>query len=163
MVKSHDGEPMPERKYQIYDVFTGEALAGNPLAILHDCEGLDTAAMQAIAREFNLSETVFVAPALKKPHAAAIRIFTPNFEMPFAGHPTIGSAHAALESGFVPRKRKLVQECGAGLIELALVAEHLGAQPLGEVGDGGHGRDAQAAVPRGDDLQHGVVPRQISI
>jgi trans-2,3-dihydro-3-hydroxyanthranilate isomerase len=97
MLKSRNGEPMPERKYQIYDVFTDEALAGNPLAIVHDCEGLDTAAMQKIAREFNLSETVFVAPPARKPHAAAIRIFTPNFEMPFAGHPTVGTAVSLAE------------------------------------------------------------------
>ena len=88
---------MPERKYQIYDVFTDQVLAGNPLAIVHDCEGLDTAAMQKIAREFNLSETVFVAPAARKPHAAAIRIFTPHFEMPFAGHPTVGTAISLAE------------------------------------------------------------------
>ena len=88
---------MPQRRYQIYDVFTEQALAGNPLAIVHDCEGLDTEAMQKIAREFNLSETVFVAPAARKPHTAAVRIFTPNFEMPFAGHPTVGTAVALAE------------------------------------------------------------------
>lgn len=90
---------MRHRKYQVYDVFTDEPLAGNPLAIVHDCEGLDTAAMQKIAREFNLSETVFVMPPERQPHAAAIRIFTPNFEMPFAGHPTVGTAVALAESG----------------------------------------------------------------
>lgn len=88
---------MPQRRYQIYDVFTEQALAGNPLAIVHDCEGLDTEAMQKIAREFNLSETVFVGPAARKPHTAAVRIFTPNFEMPFAGHPTVGTAVALAE------------------------------------------------------------------
>lgn len=88
---------MPQRRYQIYDVFTERALAGNPLAIVHDCEDLDTEAMQKIAREFNLSETVFVGPAARTPHAAAIRIFTPNFEMPFAGHPTVGTAVSIAE------------------------------------------------------------------
>jgi trans-2,3-dihydro-3-hydroxyanthranilate isomerase len=88
-----------KRRYQIYDVFTDRALAGNPLAIVHDCEDLDTAAMQKIAREFNLSETVFVLPERKKPHAAAIRIFTPNFEMPFAGHPTVGTAISLADLG----------------------------------------------------------------
>jgi len=88
-----------QRRYQIYDVFTDSALAGNPLAIVHDCDGLDTAAMQKIAREFNLSETVFVGAPARQPHAAAIRIFTPNFEMPFAGHPTVGTAVSLAELG----------------------------------------------------------------
>lgn len=83
---------MRDRRYEILDVFTDRPLAGNPLAVVHDCGGLDDAAMQAIAREFNLSETVFVGQARKDHHAAAIRIFTPHFEMPFAGHPTVGTA-----------------------------------------------------------------------
>ena len=83
---------MCDRRYEILDVFTTEPLAGNPLAIVHDCDGLDGKAMQAIAREFNLSETVFVMPAGNASHTAKIRIFTPNFEMPFAGHPTVGTA-----------------------------------------------------------------------
>jgi trans-2,3-dihydro-3-hydroxyanthranilate isomerase len=85
---------MRKRAYQVLDVFTDTVLEGNPLAVVHDCEGLDTARMQKIAAEFNLSETVFVLPARDKTHLAAIRIFTPNFEMPFAGHPTVGSAVA---------------------------------------------------------------------
>ncbi len=88
---------MTGRRFQIYDVFTAEKLAGNPLALVHDCEGLDTAAMQRIAREFNLSETVFVSAPADDRHTAAIRIFTPHFEMPFAGHPTVGSAVALAE------------------------------------------------------------------
>ena len=83
---------MAKRRYEILDVFTTEPLVGNPLAIVHDCEGLDGDAMQAIAREFNLSETVFVSPPRNPAHTAAIHIYTPNFEMPFAGHPTVGSA-----------------------------------------------------------------------
>ncbi|MBO6716757.1 MAG: PhzF family phenazine biosynthesis protein [Rhizobiaceae bacterium] len=83
---------MRDRRYEIFDVFTDRPLAGNPLAIVHDCDGLDSDGMQAIAREFNLSETVFVEPAANANHTAKIRIFTPNFEMPFAGHPTVGTA-----------------------------------------------------------------------
>jgi trans-2,3-dihydro-3-hydroxyanthranilate isomerase len=83
-----------KRRYLILDVFTDTVLEGNPLAIVLDCDGLDTARMQQIAGEFNLSETVFVLPARDAAHLAAIRIFTPNFEMPFAGHPTVGSAVA---------------------------------------------------------------------
>ncbi len=91
---------MTGRRYLVYDVFTDTPLQGNPLAIVLDAEGLDAAAMQRIAREFNLSETVFVRPAHENPvHAASIRIFTPNHEMPFAGHPTVGTAVALSELG----------------------------------------------------------------
>jgi trans-2,3-dihydro-3-hydroxyanthranilate isomerase len=79
-------------RYVILDVFTDKALAGNPLAVLPAAEGLDDAQMQAIAREFNLSETVFVFPPANPRHSARVRIFTPVSELPFAGHPTIGTA-----------------------------------------------------------------------
>ncbi|RUW82850.1 PhzF family phenazine biosynthesis protein, partial [Mesorhizobium sp. M8A.F.Ca.ET.059.01.1.1] len=79
---------MQTRNYLLYDVFTTERLAGNPLAVVLDCKGLDTAAMQAIAREFNLSESVFVLPPDNPKHRNRIRIFTPDYEMPFAGQPT---------------------------------------------------------------------------
>lgn len=85
---------MSGRDYEIFDVFTDRPLSGNPLAIVHDGAGLNTARMQAIAAEFNLSETVFVLPAGKDAHSAAIRIFTPGRELPFAGHPTVGTAIA---------------------------------------------------------------------
>ena len=81
-----------KRRYQVFDVFTERRLAGNALAVVLDAEGLDTPAMQAIAREFNLSETVFVLPAESAAHSARIRIFTPGVELPFAGHPTVGAA-----------------------------------------------------------------------
>ncbi|GJD57834.1 PhzF family phenazine biosynthesis protein [Methylobacterium dankookense] len=80
------------RRFVILDVFTQTPLAGNPLAVVLDAEGLDGAAMQAIAREFNLSETVFVLPPAEARHRARLRIFTPTRELPFAGHPTVGSA-----------------------------------------------------------------------
>ncbi|TXM65129.1 PhzF family phenazine biosynthesis protein [Methylobacterium sp. WL120] len=80
------------RRFVTLDVFTTQALAGNPLAAVLDADGLDTAAMQAIAREFNLSETVFVMPPDDPRHRARLRIFTPARELPFAGHPTIGTA-----------------------------------------------------------------------
>ena len=82
------------RRYTILDVFADRPLAGNPLAVVLDADGLDDGAMQAIAREFNLSETVFVLSAKNPVHAAAIRIFTPRHELPFAGHPTVGTAVA---------------------------------------------------------------------
>jgi trans-2,3-dihydro-3-hydroxyanthranilate isomerase len=90
---------MPHR-YQILDVFTDEKLAGNPLAVVHDAADLDGEAMQRIAREFNLSETVFVLPPDNPVHSAKIRIFTQSRELPFAGHPTIGTAVALAASRF---------------------------------------------------------------
>jgi trans-2,3-dihydro-3-hydroxyanthranilate isomerase len=80
------------RRYAILDVFTDRPLAGNPLAVVLDGDGLDDERMQAIAREFNLSETVFVRSPENPVHSARIRIFTPGVEMPFAGHPTVGTA-----------------------------------------------------------------------
>ncbi|PSM17846.1 PhzF family phenazine biosynthesis protein [Nitratireductor sp. StC3] len=88
---------MAARRYEIYDVFTDRALAGNPLAIVRDSDGLTGEAMQAIAAEFNLSETVFVGPPENPAHTASLRIFTPKTELPFAGHPTVGSAIALYE------------------------------------------------------------------
>lgn len=82
---------MQERRFQVLDVFTATALAGNQLAVVLDCDGLDGARMQAIAREFNLSETVFIGAPSDPRHRASLRIFTPAVEMPFAGHPLIGS------------------------------------------------------------------------
>lgn len=83
---------MQNRRYVVLDVFTAAPLKGNPLAVVLDSEGLDAARMQAIAREFNLSETTFVSLPQDARHRAAVRIFTPANELPFAGHPTIGTA-----------------------------------------------------------------------
>lgn len=85
------------RDYAIYDVFTGTALQGNPLAVVFDGGGLSDAMMQAIAGEMNLSETVFCLPPDNAAHSARLRIFTPAAELPFAGHPTVGSAVALAE------------------------------------------------------------------
>ena len=83
---------MAEYRYRIVNVFAREGrLTGNPLAVVEDGRGLDTATMQALARQFNLSETTFVLPSTKA--TARVRIFTPSYEMPFAGHPTLGTAH----------------------------------------------------------------------
>src|SRR6476659_8827269 len=79
--------------YRIVNVLTrgGGRLTGNPLCVFEDARGLDDAAMQALARQFNLSETTFILPSEKA--TARVRIFTPSYEMPFAGHPTLGTAH----------------------------------------------------------------------
>lgn len=105
-------------KFKQVDVFTDKPFLGNPVAVVIGAEDLDTAAMQRIACWTNLSETTFLLKS--KTGDYRLRIFTPQHELPFAGHPTIGSAHAAMESGFVLRKKRLVQECGAGLIELSV-------------------------------------------
>lgn len=86
------------RSYTLLDVFTNTALAGNPLAVVHDGSDLSDEQMLSIAREFNLSETVFVLPSQSPAHTASLRIFTPSGELPFAGHPTVGATiHLARE------------------------------------------------------------------
>jgi PhzF family phenazine biosynthesis protein len=105
-------------RFKQVDVFTDQPLLGNPVAVVIGAEGLDAQTMQRIACWTNLSETTFLLKSSRADYW--LRIFTPRQELPFAGHPTIGSAHAALEHGFVGKKRKLVQECGAGLIELTV-------------------------------------------
>jgi trans-2,3-dihydro-3-hydroxyanthranilate isomerase len=92
-----------ERRYRLrwVDVFTDRALAGNPLAVVLQADGLSTTEMQAIARETNLSETTFVLPPDKREHTAKVRIFTPHVELPFAGHPTVGTGWVLLDEGLV--------------------------------------------------------------
>ncbi|HUQ24800.1 MAG TPA: PhzF family phenazine biosynthesis protein [Burkholderiales bacterium] len=106
------------RRFKQVDVFTAQPFRGNPVAVVIDAEGLDGATMQRIARWTNLSETTFLLPSTIADYK--LRIFTPLQELPFAGHPTLGSAHAALESGFVPKKKQLRQECLAGVMELTV-------------------------------------------
>ena len=110
---------MPQRRFCQVDVFTAEPYKGNPVAVVLDGDGLDAAQMQAIARWTNLSETTFVSRPGNPEADYRLRIFTPTGELPFAGHPTIGSAHAMLASGFRPRRAgELVQECGVGLVRM---------------------------------------------
>ncbi|MDN3556510.1 PhzF family phenazine biosynthesis protein [Halomonas maura] len=104
---------MKGHEYALLDVFTDRAFAGNPLAVFPRAEGLDTGTMQAIANELNLSETVFVGQATGLARYP-IRIFTPTMELPFAGHPTIGTAHLLAELGMAQRDRPLTLEAGAG-------------------------------------------------
>ncbi|HEV7325009.1 MAG TPA: PhzF family phenazine biosynthesis protein [Bosea sp. (in: a-proteobacteria)] len=110
------------RRFVTLDVFTTKPHAGNPLAVVLDSEGLDTTAMQAIAREFNLSETVFVAPPANPAHRAAIRIFTPGQELPFAGHPTVGTAAllALRDAAEGQAADRLVLEEKVGLVPCAI-------------------------------------------
>src|ERR1700704_789415 len=94
----NDGRPY---RLRWVDVFTDRALAGNPLAVVLGADGLSTTEMQAIARETNLSETTFVLPPEKREHAAKVRIFTPHAELPFAGHPTVGTGWVLIDEGLV--------------------------------------------------------------
>lgn len=107
---------MPQRRYLQLDVFASRPGSGNPLGVILDSGGLDTAAMQALAAWLNLSETVFFLPP-DEGASYRIRIFTPSSELPFAGHPSVGAAWAAVASGLAkPIGGQLVQQCAAGLL-----------------------------------------------
>jgi len=115
---------MKERDFLQLDVFASARGCGNPLAVVFDADGLDPPAMQAIASWLNLSETTFVLPPTQAGADYRLRIFTPRQELPFAGHPSIGTAHAVLERGMVmPHEGRLVQECAAGLLPLRVEGE----------------------------------------
>ena len=108
-----------KRPFRQVNVFSADPLAGNPLAVVHDAEGLSEAQMSALARWTNLSETTFLLPPSEPDADYRVRIFTPGGELPFAGHPTLGSCHAWLAAGGAPRKPGLVvQQCGAGLVSV---------------------------------------------
>jgi PhzF family phenazine biosynthesis protein len=118
---------MTKRDFLQLDVFASARGCGNPLAVVFDADGLDAAAMQAIAAWLNLSETTFVLPPTQSGADYRLRIFTPRQELPFAGHPSVGTAHAVLERGLVSsRDGRLVQECAAGLLPLRV--EGVGSQ-----------------------------------
>lgn len=104
---------MSTLRYEIVDVFTDRPFAGNPLAVVFGADSLAGDQMQVLAREFNLSETVFVLPPSSSSATYRARIFTPNAELPFAGHPSVGAAVTAVRRGLAEPGR-LVQECGAG-------------------------------------------------
>ena len=110
---------MTPRRFAQVDVFTDEPLLGNALAVVLDGEGLSDARMAAFARWTNLSETTFLLPPTEPTADYRVRIFTPTVELPFAGHPTLGSCHAWLAAGGTPRRDdEVVQQCGIGLVRL---------------------------------------------
>jgi trans-2,3-dihydro-3-hydroxyanthranilate isomerase len=106
-------------RYRVVDVFTTQAFEGNALAVFPDSSGIDDATMQRIARELNLSETTFVAPATRADCVAQVRIFTPAREMVFAGHPTVGTSFVLLEEGMIAKNS-----------ERFLLEEKIGAVPI---------------------------------
>jgi PhzF family phenazine biosynthesis protein len=110
---------MKHRAFKQIDVFTATPYFGNPLAVVLDGNGLDDASMQRFARWTNLSETTFVLPPTQSTADYRLRIFTPGGELPFAGHPTLGSCHAWLEAGGQPKSKDcIVQECAKGLVNI---------------------------------------------
>jgi PhzF family phenazine biosynthesis protein len=112
--------------FQQVDVFTAVPFKGNPVAVVLDGDELSSAQMQSIAAWTNLSETTFVCTPTDQRADYRLRIFTPKRELPFAGHPTIGSAHAVLRHGLKPRAEgHLVQECGKGLVDIKIDGERL--------------------------------------
>ncbi len=111
-----------DRAFKQVDVFTAVPLLGNPVAVVLDAAGMSDAEMQAFANWTNLSETTFVFPAAAEGADYHVRIFTPKSELPFAGHPTLGTAHAVIEAGLaVPRDGKLIQQCVVGLVEVSVI------------------------------------------
>src|SRR5213082_3424591 len=108
-----------QRGFRQVDVFTTEPYRGNPVAVVHGAEGIPDVEMQRFAHWTNLSETTFVLPPAAGEADYRVRIFTPVAELPFAGHPTLGTCHAWLAAGGQPREPGLVvQECGAGLVRV---------------------------------------------
>jgi trans-2,3-dihydro-3-hydroxyanthranilate isomerase len=111
---------MPDYEFATVDVFTDTRFGGNPLAVLPDARGLTEAQMQALAREFNLSETTFVLPPDDPRHTARVRIFTPSHEMPFAGHPNVGTGYV-LARRMAHAPEHLVFEEAAGLVRVHIL------------------------------------------
>lgn len=125
------------RPFTQVDVFTDQLTLGNPVAVVHDAEGLDDETLAAFARWTNLSETTFLLPPADERADYRLRIFTPGGELPFAGHPTLGSARAWLHAGGTPRNPGvIVQECGVGLVQVRRHADRLAfaAPPLRQSG-----------------------------
>src|SRR5687767_577263 len=109
---------MRRRPFKQVDVFTSLPYRGNPLAVVLDGEGLDVEAMQRFTDWTNLSEATFLLPPTLEGADYRVRIFCPGRELPFAGHPTLGSCHAWLQAGGRPRGECVVQECGAGPVRI---------------------------------------------
>jgi PhzF family phenazine biosynthesis protein len=123
---------MQDRPFKQVDVFTEAPYLGNPLAVVLDGQGLSTEEMQQFTRWTNLSEATFLLPPTQPEADYRVRIFYPAGELPFAGHPTLGSCHAWLEAGGQPKGEYVVQECGVGLVKLKREGKRLAfaAPPL---------------------------------
>ena len=140
-------------KFHTLDVFTTERYCGNPLAVVLDADALDTSAMQRITREFNLSETVFVLKSAKPSHSAKLRIFTPGGEVPFAGHPTVGTA-ALLAELRAP-------ETGGERDALIVLEENIGTVRVGVRQRPGASAHAEFDAPKLPEPSGGVPPNDV--
>lgn len=150
----------PRRFHQL-DVFSNQPLLGNALAVVHDAAGLDEGKMAAFARWTNLSETTFLLPPSHPDADYRVRIFTPEGELPFAGHPTLGSCYAWLQAGGKPHDSSfIVQECAVGLVKIRRDGGRLAfaAPPLRRTGDVDEQTlskiTASLGIARGDVLRH---------
>jgi trans-2,3-dihydro-3-hydroxyanthranilate isomerase len=149
-----------QRRYVTTDVFTDRAFGGNPLAVVLDAGGLSTAQMQAIAIEFNYAETTFVLPPRDSAHDAHVRIFTVTTEMPFAGHPNVGTAFVLASRATRPPERLLFEE-GAGLVPVDILtqggrivgAELTAPQAFSKLTQFGAGQAAACASLRAADIR----------
>lgn len=152
-----------KRAFRQVDVFSSVPLKGNPVAVVLDADGLDDATMQAFANWTNLSETTFVLPPTTPGADYRVRIFTPRAELPFAGHPTLGTAHAVLEAGIAKAKGgRLVQECAVGLVDLAVGDGGLSFRlPRHAVNEAPGGAAATAWL--GDDVQVKGAARAVDV
>jgi PhzF family phenazine biosynthesis protein len=137
-------KPQQTSAYKQVDVFTSVPFLGNALGVIFDAEGLEASDMQRIAAWMNLSETAFVLPPTQAGADYRVRIFTPRSELGFAGHPSIGTAHALLESGRIAPKAQLIQECAAGMLSMRVF------------GDGAD-RSIFVRAPRTSQRQHAAV------
>ena len=147
---------MTAYEFRQVDVFTNEPLLGNPVAVVHGADGLTDEQMAAFARWTNLSETTFLLTPTDPAADYRLRIFTVSGELPFAGHPTLGSAHAWLEAGGKPNGASLVQECGVGLVELR--REELIAFAAPELRRGGEvDEDTLGAIAKGLQIERGEI------
>lgn len=146
---------MPTFDFLQLDVFASRLFEGNPLAVVIGADGLDRPTMQRIARWTNLSETTFLLRPTTPDADYRVRIFTPRQELPFAGHPSVGSAYAAIEAGRVQAKASLVQECAAGLL------------PVAVQGDGAarriHVQAPPARITRADETLCATLARALSL
>jgi PhzF family phenazine biosynthesis protein len=142
------------RRFQEVDVFGGRLCCGNPVAVVLNAHELSAQKMQEFARWKNLSETTFVLPPINPEADYRVRIFTPALELPFAGHPTLGTCHAWLEAAGAPRDaREVVQECGAGLVRVRQEGDRLAfaAPPLTRSGPASEEEVARVAGALGVD------------
>lgn len=151
-----------QRPFAQIDVFTAVPYKGNPVAVVLDGEGQSDAEMQNFANWTNLSETTFVVPVTMPGADYHLRIFTPKDELPFAGHPTLGTAHAVVEAGLAsPKDGRLVQQCKIGLVELAMddagVSFRLPRYSLEQVEDG------EASAWLGEGVQLIGTPHAVNV